>query len=203
MLVLASASPRRKELLAQAGFVFRVCPSSIPEEIQPGEDPIAFAVRLAREKAEAVFATQGPLDTPDDPLLVLGADTVVISPAKEVLGKPNDANDAARMLRSLSGHTHSVVTGVAVVSRLGAEVASGLTYVTMRTISENEMAAYIQTGEPMDKAGAYGIQGRASVWVPRIHGCYFNVVGLPVALAISMLEGAQARLRKEAIPVGK
>jgi len=203
MLVLASASPRRKELLAQAGFAFRVCPSSIPEEIQQGEDPIAFAVRLAREKAEAVFAKQGPLDTPDDPLLVLGADTVVISPLKEVLGKPKDAKDAARMLRALSGHTHSVVTGVAVASRSGTEVASELTYVTMRTISENEIAAYIQTGEPMDKAGAYAIQGQASVWVPRIHGCYFNVVGLPVALVTVMLEGAEARLRKEAISVGQ
>ncbi len=203
MLILASASPRRKELLAQAGFAFRICPSSIPEEIQPGEDPIAFAVRLAREKAEAVFATQGPLDTPDDPLLVLGADTVVISPAREVLGKPKDANDAARMLRTLSGHTHSVVTGIAVTSRSGTEVASELTYVTMRTISENDIAAYIQTGEPMDKAGAYAIQGQASVWVPRIHGCYFNVVGLPVALVTVMLEGAEARLRKEAISVGQ
>jgi septum formation protein len=198
MFVLASASPRRKELLAQAGFTFRVHPSSVPEEMHPGEDPIAFATRLAREKAEAVFAAQASLDTPDDPLLVLGADTIVISPAKEVLGKPKDANDAARMLRTLSGCTHSVVTGVAVVSRLGVEIASELTYVTMRAISENEIAAYIQSGEPMDKAGAYGIQGRASVWIPHIHGCYFNVVGLPIALVTSMLEGAEARLRREA-----
>jgi septum formation protein len=199
MLVLASASPRRKELLTNAGFIFRVHPSSVPEEIQPGEDPIAFATRLAREKADAVFAEQSSLDTPDDPLLVLGADTIVISPEKEVLGKPKDANDAARMLHTLSGCTHSVVTGVAVVSRLGVEIASELTYVTMRTISENEIAAYVQSGEPLDKAGAYGIQGRASVWVPRIHGCYFNVVGLPVALVTSILEGAEMRLRKEAV----
>ncbi|HEX3435155.1 MAG TPA: Maf family protein [Pseudacidobacterium sp.] len=198
MLVLASASPRRKELLTQAGFAFRVYPSSVSEEMKFGEDPIAFATRLAREKAEAVFAEQGSsLDTPDNPLLALGADTIVISPSKEILGKPKDANDAARMLRTLSGCTHSVVTGVALVSRLGVEVAAELTYVTMRTISENEIDAYIQTGEPMDKAGAYGIQGRASVWIPRIHGCYFNVVGLPLALVTSMAEGAEARLRKE------
>lgn len=197
MLVLASGSPRRKELLTQAGFTFRVHASSIPEEILEGEDPIAFATRLAREKAEAVYKGQSALDTSDDPLLALGADTVVISPAKEILGKPKDANDAARMLRLLSGATHSVVTGVALVSRLGIEVAAELTYVTMRTLSENDIDAYIQTGEPMDKAGAYAIQGYAGAWIPRIHGCYFNVVGLPLALVTTMAEGAEARLRKD------
>jgi len=197
MLVLASASPRRKELLTQAGFTFRVHASSVPENHLPGEDPIAFATRLAREKAEAVFAEQSSLDAPDDPLLVLGADTVVIAPAKEILGKPKDAEDAARMLRLLSGGTHSVVTGVCLVSRNGVEVASELTYVTMSTLSEVEIDAYVNTGEPMDKAGAYAIQGYAGSWIPRIHGCYFNVVGLPLALVSSMLEGAEARLRKE------
>lgn len=197
MLVLASASPRRRELLAQAGFSFTVRPSAIPEEMQPGENPIAFAMRLAREKADAVFNDQAATETPEDPLLVLGADTVVISPSGEVLGKPLDAQDAARMLRALSGATHAVVTGVALVSRLGAEVASELTYVTMQTLSDKEIAAYIETGEPMDKAGAYGIQGRAAAWIPRIHGCYFNVVGLPLALVAAMLEGIRDRLRVE------
>lgn len=197
MLVLASASPRRRELLAQAGFSFTVRPSAIPEEMQPGENPIAFAMRLAREKADAVFNDQAATETPEDPLLVLGADTVVISPSGEVLGKPLDAQDAARMLRALSGATHAVVTGVALVSRLGAEVASELTYVTMQTLSDKEIAAYIETGEPMDKAGAYGIQGRAAAWIPRIHGCYFNVVGLPLALVVAMLEGIRDRLRVE------
>lgn len=197
MLVLASASPRRRELLAQAGFSFIVRPSAIPEEMQPGENPIAFAMRLAREKADAVFNDQAATETPEDPLLVLGADTVVISPSGEVLGKPLDAQDAARMLRALSGATHAVVTGVALVSRLGAEVASELTYVTMQTLSDKEIAAYIETGEPMDKAGAYGIQGRAAAWIPRIHGCYFNVVGLPLALVAAMLEGIRDRLRVE------
>jgi septum formation protein len=197
MLVLASASPRRKELLTQAGFTFPVHAASIPEEHRAGEDPIAFATRLAREKAQAIFAEQAQLDTPDDPLLVLGADTIVVSPAKEILGKPKDANDAARMLRLLAGGTHSVITGVCVVSRGGVEIASELTYVTMKTISEVEIEVYINSGEPMDKAGAYAIQGYAASWIPRIHGCYFNVVGLPLALVSSMLEGAEARLRKE------
>jgi nucleoside triphosphate pyrophosphatase len=197
MLVLASASPRRKELLTQAGFTFRVHASSVSEDHRPGEDAIAFATRLAREKAEAVFSEQASLDAPDDPLLVLGADTIVVSAAKEILGKPKDAEDAARMLRLLSGGTHSVVTGVCLVSRNGIEVASELTYVTMSTLSEVEIDVYINTGEPMDKAGAYAIQGYAASWIPRIHGCYFNVVGLPLALVSSMLEGAEARLRKE------
>jgi septum formation protein len=198
MLLLASSSPRRKELLTQAGFTFRAHASSIPEEHREGEDPIAFATRLAREKAEAVFTEFAVQNSENDPPLVLGADTVVVSPAKEILGKPKDANDAARMLRMLAGATHSVVTGVAVVSRAGIEVASELTYVTMSTISEVEIEAYIQTGEPMDKAGAYAIQGYAALWIPRIHGCYFNVVGLPLALVGNMLEAAAKRLQTEA-----
>jgi septum formation protein len=201
MLVLASASPRRKELLTQAGFTFRVHPSSVPEEHRPEEDPIAFATRLAREKGQAVFQELRTLDTPNDPLLVLGADTVVVSPGKEILGKPKDANDAARMLRLLSGATHSVITGVALVARTGVEVASELTYVTMTTISEIEIEVYINTGEPIDKAGAYAIQGYAASWIPRIHGCYFNVVGLPLGLVSSMLEGTEARLRQKATAV--
>jgi len=197
MLVLASASPRRKELLTQAGFAFRVHASSIPEEHRDAEDPIAFATRLAREKAQAVFTGLASHDSENDPLLVLGADTVVVSPAREILGKPKDANDAARMLRQLAAGTHSVITGVAVVSRSGVEVAAELTYVTMTTISEVEIEAYINTGEPMDKAGAYAIQGYAAAWIPRVHGCYFNVVGLPLALVSSMLEGVEKRLQKE------
>ena len=198
MLVLASSSPRRKELLTQAGFTFRARASSIPEEHREGEDPIAFANRLAREKAQAIFTELAAQDSESDPLLVLGADTVVVSQTKEILGKPKDANDAARMLRLLAGATHSVITGVAVISRAGVEVASELTYVTMSTISEVEIEAYIQTGEPMDKAGAYAIQGYAALWIPRIHGCYFNVVGLPLALVGNMLEGTAKRLQTEA-----
>ncbi len=194
MLVLASASPRRKELLAQAGFSFRVFPSSVPEVVQPGEDPISFATRLSLEKALAVFGEhKDTLDSTDDPLLVLGADTVVVSET-EILGKPRDPDDAARMLRMLSGRTHQVITGVSVISRSAQETAAELTYVSMLALSEEDIAAYIASGEPMDKAGAYGIQGYAARWIPRIHGCYFNVVGLPLALAASLIDGMKLRL---------
>jgi septum formation protein len=198
MLVLASASPRRKELLAQGGFAFAVTAAAISEELKPGESPIAYVTRLAREKAETVFAQQKAHEKDDDPLVVLGADTTVVAPDGEILGKPADAADAARMLRLLSGVTHQVVTGVCAASRAGVEVAAEVTYVSMVTLADAEIAAYVATGEPMDKAGAYGIQGYAARWIPRIHGCYFNVVGLPLALVSSMLEGARVRLEKTA-----
>jgi septum formation protein len=196
-LILASASPRRRELLTQAGYRFEVQPSSISESRRPGEDAIRFATRLAREKAEEVFARHQP---PTAPVMVLGADTVVVCDG-EVMGKPADAADATRMLLLLSGCTHQVVTGVAVVWRLGsAEVAAELTQVTMRTLSPQEVADYVASGEPMDKAGAYAIQGYAGRWIPRIHGCYFNVVGLPLALVTSLLEGAALRMASELDP---
>ena len=188
-LVLASASPRRSELLAQAGFSFKVHPAHIPEDPLPGEDPIAYVIRLAREKAETVFAelsSQGPA-APQ----VLGADTTVTLD-NHILGKPEDAADAARMLRLLSGRTHRVITGVAVVSEKSTEVAAEVTGVQFLTLSDEEIAAYIATGEPMDKAGAYAIQGRAARWIPRIEGCYFNVVGLPIALVSCLLETVYA-----------
>ena len=188
MLVLASASPRRKELLTQAGFTFRVHAASIPEEHRAGEDPIAFATRLAREKAQTIFVEQAQLDAPDDPLLVLGADTIVVSAAKEILGKPKDANDAARMLRLLAGGTHSVITGVCLVSRGGVEIASELTYVTMTTISEVDIGVYINSGEPMDKAGAYGIQGYGATIVERVDGDYFSVMGLGLRRLVDLLD---------------
>ncbi len=190
MLVLASASPRRRELLAQAGFTFTVVPAAIPEDPRPGENPVAYVTRLAREKAEAVYAR---LNSERDSLMVLGADTTVVAPNGEILEKPADNSDAARMLRLLSGATHQVITGVAVVSSSGVETAAEVTHVTMLTLSDEEIAAYIATGEPMDKAGAYAIQGHAARWIPRIHGCYFNVVGLPLALVAGMLEGVRSR----------
>jgi septum formation protein len=193
-LILASASPRRRELLTQAGYRFAVEPSSVPESRRPGEDAIRFATRLAREKAEDVFARHQPSTAP---LIVLGADTVVVCDG-EVMGKPADAADATRMLLLLSGRTHQVVTGVAVVWDLGsAEVAAELTQVTMSTLSPQEIADYVPTGEPMDKAGAYAIQGYAGRWIPRIHGCYFNVVGLPLALVTSLLTGAELRIASQ------
>jgi septum formation protein len=196
-LILASASPRRRELLAQAGYRFAVQPSSIPESRKPGEDAIRFATRLAREKAEEVFARH---QTSPGPTIVLGADTVVVCDG-EVMGKPADAADASRMLLLLSGRTHQVVTGVAVVWGPGsAEVAAEMTQVTMRTLSPQEVADYVAGGEPMDKAGAYAIQGYAGRWIPRIHGCYFNVVGLPLALVTSLLEGAELRMANQLDP---
>lgn len=193
-LVLASASPRRRELLAQAGFSFEVHPAHIPEDPLPAEDPIAYVVRLAREKADAVFAqlsaTQ-PSSNGAAALQVLGADTTVTLD-NHILGKPEDAADAARMLRMLSGRTHRVITGVAVVTSNTAEVAAEVTGVQFLTLSDEEIAEYIATGEPMDKAGAYAIQGRAARWIPRVQGCYFNVVGLPIALVSTLLESVNA-----------
>jgi len=200
MLVLASASPRRKELLTQAGYIFTVRPAHIPEDPRPGESPIAYVTRLALEKAQTVYEQISGQDNEGDPLLVLGADTTVVAPDGEILGKPVDAADAARMLRLLSGVTHQVITGVAVVTRLSSESAAEVTRVSMLTLSEAEIAEYIASGEPMDKAGAYAIQGRAARWIPRIHGCYFNVVGLPLSLVSSMIECTLRRLEKISIP---
>ena len=199
MLVLASASPRRRELLTQAGFSFQVRAAHIPEDPNPNEDPIAYVTRLAREKAQAIF---DQLSAPEggqpetavvltgEKLVVLGADTTVTLD-HHILGKPEDAADAARMLRLLSGRTHRVITGVAVVTAESTEVASEVTAVRFLTLSDAEITAYIATGEPMDKAGAYAIQGRAARWIPRIEGDYFNVVGLPIALVSTMLESYQ------------
>lgn len=191
MLVLASASPRRRELLLQAGYTFQVHPAHINEDLRPGEDPIAYVTRLAREKAEAVFAEltaagqKSPLQR--DPLAVLGADTTVTLDSY-VLAKPENAADAVRMLRLLSGRSHRVITGVALATAQGTEVAAEVTAVRFLTLADDEIHAYVASGEPLDKAGAYAIQGRAARWIPRIEGCYFNVVGLPLALVSHMLE---------------
>ena len=192
MLVLASASPRRRELLTQAGYSFQVHPAHLPEDPLPDEDPIAYVVRLAREKAEAVYREMAGQDGASnagagDGLAVLGADTTVTLD-NHILGKPENADDAARMLRQLSGRTHRVLTGVALVTAEATETAAEATAVRFLTLPEEEIAAYIATGEPMDKAGAYAIQGRAARWIPRIEGCYFNVVGLPLALVTALLD---------------
>ena len=190
MLVLASASPRRQELLRNAGILFVVQPTGIPEVPRPAEAPRAFAERMAREKALAVFRQRA-----DD--FVLGADTIVIVDA-EILGKPRDAADAVRMLRLLSGRRHQVTTGVCLVGpqprtenrqlETGFEdVRSETTIVTVAALSDDDIRSYISTNEPMDKAGAYAIQGRASRWISHIEGDYFNVVGLPISLCYKML----------------
>lgn len=190
MLVLASASPRRQELLRNAGISFVVQAADIDESPLAGESAQACAERLAREKALEVWRSR-----PSD--LVLGADTVVVVDG-QILGKPVDKDDAARMLRLLSGRVHQVITGVCLVKKVASaqgtaardphcSVASETTQVTMTKISNEDIQAYVETGEPMDKAGAYAIQGRASRWIPRIEGDYSNVVGLPVALVYRML----------------
>ena len=183
MIVLASASPRRQELLRNAGIPFAVQPADINETPLDGESPRDCAERLAREKALAVFQSQSKN-------YVLGADTIVVVD-DTILGKPRDAEDAGRMLRLLSGRAHAVITGVCLVSPVANEAdavtASVSTLVTMCDLSDEEIRAYVATGEPMDKAGAYAIQGIASRWIPRIEGDYSNVVGLPVALVYRML----------------
>ena len=179
MLVLASASPRRQELLRNAGIAFKIQPADIPEDPLPGEGAKECAERLAREKALAVAR-----ERPDD--CVLGADTGVVVDG-QILGKPTDAADAARMLRMLSGRQHQVITGVCLVAGSNTSVSSATTVVTVSEITDKEISDYVATGEPMDKAGAYAIQGIASRWIPRIEGDYSNVVGLPVALVFRML----------------
>ena len=193
-LVLASASPRRQELLRAAGIAITVQPTNIPEVALDGEAPKVFAERLAREKAWAIFKQR-----PND--FVLGADTVVVV-GEEILGKPTNAADAARMLRLLSGRAHQVTTGVCLMGPRQAASSEGnaeakgevlgdtrseTTLVTMNEFTDDEIQAYVATGEPMDKAGAYAIQGMASRWIPRIEGDYSNVVGLPIALVYRML----------------
>lgn len=196
MLVLASASPRRRDLLTQAGFTFQVHSIPIAEVPQPGESPSEFVQRLAREKAEVVFrarSAESNVTSSTESLIVLGADTVVVYD-NQVMGKPADNADAIRMLRILSGRTHQVLTGVCVISLAGVDVAVESTSVSMRALSDEEIRAYVATGEPRDKAGAYAIQGRASRFIPKISGCYFNVVGLPVARVSAMVEATQAKL---------
>ena len=180
MLVLASASPRRQELLRSAGITFEVQPAHIPEDPLPGEAAKECAERLAGEKALAV-ARRRPHD------IVLGADTVVVVDG-QLLGKPTDAADAARMLRLVSGREHRVITGVCLVVNGEPSVASETTLVTVSEMADKDIADYVASGEPMDKARAYAIQGIASRWIPRIEGDYSNVVGLPVALVWRMLQ---------------
>ena len=183
-LILASASPRRRELLRQAGFTFEVVAPEVDETYPGGEDPAAFAERLALAKAAQIaqrFAAK-------DDVVVLGADTVVVADG-EVLGKPVSADDARAMLRKLSGIAHRVITGVALAAPGAARRAVGheVTRVFFRPLTEEEISAYVATGEPLDKAGAYAAQGRAARFVTRVEGCYFNVVGLPVALVDRLL----------------
>jgi septum formation protein len=183
VLLLASASPRRAELLTAAGIPFEARPAHVDERIHPGEEAVAYASRVALEKARAVQATS-------DGRPVLAADTVVVVD-RQILGKPADSDDAKRMLRMLSGRAHEVVTAVVLVSRNGSFVTgTEVSTVEFTLLNRAEIDWYVATGEPSDKAGAYAIQGLASRFVTRIEGSYSNVVGLPVALVYAMCSRA-------------
>lgn len=172
MLVLASQSPRRAEILRNAGIPFLVRAASVDESFRENESPIDYVERLAQEKASAVAAAADEI--------VLGADTTVVIDG-EMLGKPADAADALRMLAKLAGRRHEVITGICL--RRGEELIrdSAVTEVWFAAMTDGEIADYAASGEPLDKAGAYAIQGLASKFVEKINGCYFNVVGLPIA----------------------
>ena len=190
VLILASASPRRAELLTAAGIPFEVRAASVDESVHPGEDARRYALRVATEKARAGLGSSAGRP-------VLAADTVVVIDG-QILGKPLDVDDAKRMLRLLSGRTHEVMTAVAVAA--AADNAGGqertidaqveVTAVEFARLDSTEIDWYVQTGEPSDKAGAYAIQGAASRFVARIHGSYSNVVGLPVRLVYAMCSRA-------------
>ena len=194
MLILASASPRRRDLLAQAGLTFTVDVAEIPEVPEPDEDAATFVLRLAEAKAQAVWAKRKAdhnlaAQPEDDPLIVLGADTCVLCQG-EILGKPRDQADARRMLELLSGRTHQVLTGLAALTATESFADVEITQVTFNLIEEKELVHYLGSGEAMDKAGAYGIQGYAARWIPRIEGDYFNVVGLPIARVVALIAEA-------------
>lgn len=182
-IILASASPRRREILKQIGIRFKVVPSSADENIENCDDTGLFVEKLAWIKAWET-ARRMPAGH-----LVIGADTIVLS-GEGIMGKPKDKDEAFKMLKYLSGKTHTVLTGVTVIeARTDNSLTSHeRTEVTFRDITEDEIRAYIDTGEPMDKAGAYGIQGRGAVFVEKIDGCYFNVMGLPVSRLCLMLK---------------
>ena len=189
-LILASASPRRRELLVQIGIAHTVQPADIDESRHPGEAPDAYVRRLALEKARAVAAGR-PAAT------ILGADTTVVLD-EEVLNKPVDRADAAQMLGALAGRTHHVHTGIAVLSPAGERghlesVHVETTAVTFTAIRPAELEAYLATGDSLDKAGAYGIQGYAARWIARIEGDFFNVVGLPLVSVLRLLHEAGGR----------
>ena len=178
MLVLASGSPRRRDILTHAGIPHLVRPAEVDESVLPGEGPTAYVIRLARAKATAAKA--------GDSDVVLGADTVVVADG-EIMGKPAGPGDARRMLKRLAGREHSVITGICLHCAGKSAEAAEETRVRFVPMEDDEIEAYVASGEPMDKAGAYAIQGLASKFIDRIEGCYFNVVGLPVARVYLLL----------------
>jgi len=183
VLVLASKSPRRQQILRDAGIPFVVRWGDVPEQREPHELPGDYVRRLATEKASAVPIAPGEI--------VLGADTVVVVGGL-VLEKPRDSADAMRMLGLLSGREHEVITGICLRSETGTIVDTAITRVRFVPLTREEMEAYVASGEPMDKAGAYAIQGLAAKFVDRIEGCYFNVMGLPVSQVYRRLKEVEA-----------
>ena len=179
-VILASASPRRRELLALVGIEHEVRPADVDESLLPGEAPAAHAERLARAKAHTVAEHEPGA-------VVIAADTIVVVDG-DVLGKPRDGRDAHAMLRRLSGRTHTVLTAIAVARESRTESAVESVDVTFRPLSDDEIDAYIATGEPMDKAGAYGIQGYGATIVERVDGDYFSVMGLGLRRLVELLE---------------
>ena len=179
-LILASASPRRAELLRLAGFEFDIIVTDIDERVREGETPAAYVRRLAAEKTAAATALVGPR------AIVLGADTAVVVDG-EILGKPGSDDEASSMLQRLSGRWHDVMTGVSLRSGTSELGRVETTRVQFATLSDAEIANYLASGEGRDKAGAYAIQGLASRFIPRIEGSYSNVVGLPVAAVAELL----------------
>lgn len=178
MLVLASQSPRRREILSAAGIDFVVRAADVPEEHRAGESPCDYVRRLAEAKAAAVAASNGDV--------VLGADTIVVVDG-HILEKPADVSDAKRMLEMLSGRDHEVVTGICLQAQGKKVTETAATRVHFTKLTPAEIDAYVNSGEPFDKAGGYAIQGLASKYIDRIEGDYFNVVGLPVALVYRLL----------------
>jgi septum formation protein len=181
-IILASNSPRRRELLRQIGLVFSVDPADVDERALPGEAPEAYALRVARDKARV--AAQKASDG-----IVIAADTIVVL-GNMILGKPLDAFEAERMLTMLSGREHRVITGLVVQDAASGESSArtSVTSVWFRELSSEEIGSYVHSGEPLDKAGAYGIQEKGALLVKKIDGCYFNVVGLPLSLLGEMLD---------------
>lgn len=190
-LILGSSSPRRRGLLDQVGLSYTVMRPEVAEVLQAGELPVAYVLRLATEKAQWVYQQAQESAALPAGMIVIAADTTVALD-KLILEKPHDRADAKRMLRMLSGATHTVHTGVCLIgtppgSDMKSVAFSVATKVTLKNLSEAEIAAYVQTGEPLDKAGAYGAQGIGSYMVKRIEGSYANVVGLPVAELVERL----------------
>lgn len=188
VIVLASNSPRRREILKQAGADFTIDPADVDESVIPGEAPEAYAVRVALDKARVAArrAARG---------IVIGADTIVVLDGA-ILGKPADERDAERMLSLLSGRQHTVISGLAVIDAASGRTQTNAarTSVWFRELTPAEISAYVRTGEPLDKAGAYGIQEKGALLIRKIEGCYFNVVGLPLSLLGEMLRGFGAAL---------